>query len=76
MFWALTFISLTGVVLNIKKIRHGFLLWMITNICWAVIDFKHGVPEQAFLFLVYFILSVWGWVSWSKGLETSKKSNV
>ena len=71
--WVLTFMSLGGVILNIYKIRHGFLLWMITNVCWAVIDFRHGVPEQSVLFVVYFFLSVWGWIYWSKEVVQNKK---
>jgi len=72
-YWVLTFLSLVGVILNIYKIRHGFLLWMITNVCWAVIDLRHGVPEQSVLFVVYFFLSVWGWIYWSKEAVPNKK---
>ena len=66
MYWILTLVSLIGVILNVRKCRHGFLLWMLTNFGWAIIDFKKGVPEQTVLFVFYFFLSLWGWVSWSK----------
>ncbi len=62
--WVLTALSLLGVVLNIRKDRRGFALWMVTNASWAYIDFKSGLIEQAVLFAVYFLLAVWGWFNW------------
>ena len=62
--WLITVLSIVGVVMNIHKLRAGFLIWMVTNAAWAVIDFWKGVPEQGFLMVVYFGLAVWGWVSW------------
>ncbi len=70
MFWILTIISITGVILNIYKNRWGFVFWMISNALLAVIDFKKGIPEQAVLFIVYFCTALWGWVYW-----TTKKPN-
>ncbi len=62
--WILTLISLAGVVLNILRDRRGFLCWMFSNAAWAVVDLRAGLPEQAFLFSVYFVLAVWGWFNW------------
>ena len=64
--WFLTALSIIGVILNIKKDRRGFLLWMITNAGWAVVDFSHGLYAQGVLFVVYFALSFWGWIRWKK----------
>jgi hypothetical protein len=66
MYWILTFIGIAGVILNIYKNRWGFFLWMISNAFWVFIDFKKGLPEQSFLFMVYFVTSVWGWIYWTK----------
>jgi len=60
----LTTLSLVGVVLNIKKRREGFWVWMITNSSWAVYDYSIGAWEQGILFTVYFFLAVWGSWSW------------
>lgn len=62
----LTIISITGVILNTKKKRICFLIWMATNLSWAVIDFYHGLWEQSILYLVYFVLAIYGWFSWGK----------
>lgn len=66
MTWILTALSIAGVILNVKRDRRGFLLWMITNIAWVIVDFCHGLYAQAFLFVVYFFLALWGWLAWKK----------
>lgn len=63
--WTLTVLSIVGVVLNIQHRREGFAIWMVTNLSWAMIDFYKGIPAQSILFLVYFVLSIWGFFSWS-----------
>lgn len=72
MGWVLTALSITGVVLNIMKSRAGFAIWMVTNLSWSAIDFYKGIPQQGFLFLVYFMLSVWGWFSWKPAAGSGK----
>jgi len=64
MTWALTGLSLLGVVLNIKKKRICFVVWIVTNLAWCVVDFRAGLPAQGCLFGVYCILAVWGWFKW------------
>lgn len=64
MTWLLTALSLVGVVLNIKKRKACFMVWAITNAAWAVIDFQAGLPAQSALFVVYFLLCLWGIVAW------------
>ena len=46
MLWMLTLLSLVGVVLNIKKKRICFIIWAITNLSWAIVDFKANLPAQ------------------------------
>ena len=65
MIWLLTAISLLGVILNIRKDRRAFYCWSFTNLSWAVIDYRAGLPEQAVLFAVYFLLALWGLYAWS-----------
>lgn len=69
MIWAITIVSIIGVILNIYKNRWGFVLWMISNSCWIYIDFQKGIPEQSVLFIVYFFAALWGWIFWSKSEE-------
>lgn len=64
--WFITALSLTGVILNIKRKRAGFLVWMVTNSAWAVYDYQIGAYAQSALFAVYLGLAVWGWMEWGK----------
>ena len=66
MTWALTILSMIGIMFNIKHDKRCFAIWCFTNIAWAIIDFRAGVYAQSALFVVYFCLAVWGLVSWSK----------
>jgi len=65
MIWLLTLLSLIGVILNIRKRRECFLIWAFSNGSWAVIDYRAGLPEQAALFAVYFLLALYGLYEWS-----------
>ncbi|MFA6635704.1 MAG: nicotinamide mononucleotide transporter [Candidatus Omnitrophota bacterium] len=64
--WMLAGLSIFGVVLNVNKDPAGFLVWMFTNASWAVIDFRKRLYAQSFLFVVYFFLALWGWISWAR----------
>jgi hypothetical protein len=63
--WLLTGLSICGVVFNIQKKRSGFAIWIFTNGTWAFVDFYKGIPSQGCLFLVYFVLAIWGWFHWA-----------
>ena len=73
-YWILAALSLVGVVLNIHKRRAGFAVWMGTNAAWAVIDWQSGLYAQSALFVVYFVLAVWGWVRWRKQKERDEQN--
>ena len=62
--WIVTFFSILGVILNIKKNKKCFYIWAVTNFSWMVIDFRAGLYPQAALFSVYFILAIYGLYAW------------
>ena len=66
LYWLMAVLSLLGVVLNIHGYRVCFVLWAITNATWAVADYRHGLPQQAALQAVYFVLSIYGIAHWSR----------
>ena len=66
LYWMTAVLSLVGVVLNIHGYRVCFVLWAITNATWAVADYQHGLPQQATLQAVYFLLSLYGIWKWSR----------
>lgn len=66
MIWLLAILSLIGVILNIRKNRFCFVIWVGTNFAWAIIDFYEGIPAQGVLFLVYGGLALYGLYAWRK----------
>ncbi len=64
--WIITVLSIIGVVLNIKKNKYCFIIWTITNGSWCIYDFIIGAYAQSFLFLIYFILAIWGIYEWKR----------
>ena len=38
--WFLAPLSIIGVLLNNKKDKRCFYLWIITNFCWMIVDFQ------------------------------------
>ncbi len=62
--WGLAGLSLFGVLLNIRRRRECFAVWMVGNICWAGVDAYHGIYSQAALQALYAGLSVYGWLEW------------
>lgn len=64
--WVLTCTSVTAVVLNIKKKRFSFLIFLAANAGWIAVNLAKGIPAQAALFVVYSGLSVWGFIEWGR----------
>ncbi len=64
--WSLTALSIVGAVLNIKKKRSGFAVYTIANVGWVIVDIYHGIYAQAALFVIFTVLSSWGWIEWGR----------
>ena len=67
--WIATIIALTGTVLNCKKIRYCFYLWIITNTMWLVWDLYTGLYSRAILDLFQLALAVYGLLEWKKSID-------
>ncbi|MBD3264434.1 MAG: hypothetical protein GF375_04955 [Candidatus Omnitrophica bacterium] len=72
--WFTAGLSLTGNWFVIKKHWLGFLLWIIANTIWVIIDINIGIYSQAGLFAAFNVLAVIGMVTWiryanKKGVE-------
>jgi nicotinamide riboside transporter PnuC len=63
--WILALISIIGVVLNIRKKASGFIFYTIANVGWVVVNLHYEIYAQAFLFLVFTGLSIYGWWNWT-----------
>ena len=65
--WLVTVAAIVGVVANIHKRTWCFAIWLVTNACWAVYDWRIGARAQSVLFMIYTVLAAWGLVKWRRG---------
>lgn len=73
MEWIITVFSILGVVLNIYKNKYCFIIWAVTNFSWMCVDFYYKIYSQAFLFLVYFCLAIFGLIKWYREEKKCQK---
>lgn len=64
--WLVTAICLAGTILNVKKVRWCFHLWVLGNLLWLGIDLHNRLYSRAVLDAVQLALAVWGLVEWKK----------
>lgn len=70
--WINTLVAIVGTFLNARQIRSGFIVWMITNGVFVGYDLYIHSYQQAALFGVYFVLAVYGWITWGKKAKAKK----
>jgi nicotinamide riboside transporter PnuC len=64
--WLITIASIVGTVANIYKRQWCFIIWLVTNSAWMIVDFCMGMYSQAALFAVYVGLAMWGLIQWRR----------
>jgi nicotinamide riboside transporter PnuC len=67
--WLITILALVGTIANVHKQRWCFVVWLITNMAWAIHNYKIGEYAQSALFATYWLLAVWGLRIWKKERE-------
>ncbi len=70
--WIAAVLSISGAILNAKKNRWGFILWIIGNVGWIIADIIYGMYEQIVVWLFLTATSIYGFREWSKPLSSSK----
>lgn len=71
--WVVMALAVIGAVANVKKLKWCFVLWIITNLYWAVFNFVQGFVmgsmahyAQMAQYLVFLGLAVYGLITWIK----------
>lgn len=63
-------LSLIGNILVNYKKKLGFIIWIISNVFWIVVNFLGDVNyPQVIMYLVYAGLNVQGYINWSRKKE-------
>ena len=47
----------------------GHVCWLVANVGWAVYNWSIGQKIQAFLFLIYWVITLYGVMRWTNALR-------
>ena len=69
-------LSLCGNILINHKKKIGFIVWILSNISWIIVNFM-GDPNypQILMYVVYLILNIIGYCRWNSARKGNKKLN-
>jgi nicotinamide mononucleotide transporter len=61
--------SLLATYLTIKKYSENWLFWIVIDALLCYLFYQQNLSINAFLFLIYTFVAVYGWFKWSKQLK-------
>ena len=61
-----TILAITGVILNNRRLRLCFLVWLVSNGLTLIIHAQTGVWSLVVRDGIFLILAVEGWIKWGK----------
>ena len=70
--WVFVTLSLLGNFFVIQKNVLGQWFWTVGNVGWVAFNLYNEAYSQAFLFAVYFMMSVYGIIAWTKEAKLQK----
>lgn len=69
-------LSLAGQVLIAKKSRLAFPMWILSNVCWIVINIMGTFNvQQVIMYVVYTGINLYSWYSWIKEEKNKEKES-
>ena len=57
-------LAVTGVILNNRKHRSGFLCFICSNTAWLIVNYTHGIPVEAIQNAIFLYLALDGLYRW------------
>lgn len=64
-----TVVSLAAQVLLARKVLENWLIWVFVDIIYVVIYAVKNLDAYAFMFVVYIIIAVYGYIDWRRELQ-------
>lgn len=61
-----TILCFIGMILNVKKMKACFIVWLIGNTVWLLIDIHSMAISRVVLDIAQQIFNVWGLIEWRK----------
>lgn len=62
--WSLCVLSTVGTILNAEANIICFPIWIVANTGWIIVNFYKKIYAQAFLYLMYNLIAVYGIGQW------------
>ena len=59
-------LAVTGVILNNRKLRFCFVMWMLSNFFSGIIHIYTGVISMVIRDFIFFVLAIEGWFKWGR----------
>ena len=72
--WADGFVtagSVVGTVLLGRKFIENWPLWLLVNAASIALFIYKGLHLTVVLYVIFFVLAIWGWIGWTKRLNLS-----
>ena len=63
--WIFAAISIFGAILNAKKNKWGFIVWIMGSGCWIFVNIVCGLYEQIPVWIILGLTSAYGFVKWT-----------
>jgi len=64
--WIVTVVAVGGVLLNNRRVRWCFVLWMASNAASAALHLSAGMTALTVRDVIFLLLAVQGWVLWGR----------
>jgi hypothetical protein len=64
--WLFVGMSFIGYLLNIKKNKWCFFLWIICSVWWIGVSISRQEYSLVGNFILYLTAEIWGFIQWSK----------
>ena len=74
--WIAFTLAIVGAILNIRKNRACFLLWIVTNFYWMIYNAHAGEIAESATFFVFFVVSFVGFVKWGLAAKDKKPARI
>ena len=71
--WVGALIAILGTWLNIQKSKYGFICWFVSNLTLVLVNIYFKSYSQAFLFFVYTIFAIVGYIKWNTPKSSSTR---
>ena len=61
--------SVVGTVLLGRKFIENWPLWLVVNAASIALFAYKGLHLTVVLYVIFFLLAIWGWIGWTKRLN-------